>query len=397
MKVVFVTPRYDPAAIGGAESAARLLAEHLALEPGFDVGAYSTCALDHLSWENQLPAGTSTLNGVTVTRFEVKEPRRRAFFELDARLRGAPRRAGSEESERWLRLNGPDVPGLFEALRTADADVAVFSPYLFLTTVAGIRAAPMPTVLHSAAHDEPPLYLRAVGDAFVRADALCYYTAAERRLVQRIHPVAEKPQVVLGVGLGEPVEGGRRGGEILGIGERPYLAFVARIDAHKGADMLDRYFRTYKERHPGPLALAMIGPVSTEIEPHPDVVVTGTVDEPTKWDLLRDATAFVQPSALESFSLAIMEAWEQGVPVVVNALCEPTREHCTNSGGGLWFGSYREFEAVIDRLVGDEKLRRSLGTNGRAYVQAHYQWPALVPRYVRFLFSVVERARGPGR
>ncbi len=397
MKVVFVTPRYDPAAIGGAESAARLLAEHLALEPGLEVCAYSTCALDHLNWENQLPAGTSTLNGVTVTRFEVAEPRRKAFFELDGRLRHAPRRASWEESERWLRLNGPDAPGLLEALRSGDADVAVFSPYLFLTTVAGIRAAPMPTVLHSAAHDEPPLYLGAIRDAFVRADALCYYTAAERRLVQRIHPVAEKPQVVLGVGLGEPVEGGRRGGEILGIGERPYLAFVARIDAHKGADMLDRYFRTYKQRHPGPLTLALVGPVSTEIEPHPDVVVTGTVDEPTKWDLLRDATAFVHPGALESFSLAIMEAWEQGVPVVVNALCEPTREHCAHSGGGLWFGSYREFEAVIDRLAGDEKLRKSLGANGRAYVQAHYQWSALVPRYVRFLGSVAERARGARR
>jgi glycosyltransferase involved in cell wall biosynthesis len=393
MKVVFVTPRYDPAAIGGAESAARLLAEHLAKQPGFEIAAYSTCALDHITWENELPTGVSVMNGVALTRFSVAEPRRFEFFKLDARLRRSPRRVTWEQSRQWLELNGPSVPDLLAALGDGDADVAVFSPYLFDVTVSGIRVASMPTVLHSAAHDEPPLYFPAIGDAFERADALCYYTAAERRLVQRIHRVAEKPQIVLGIGLGDPVEGGRAGGEILGLGDRPYLISLGRVDDHKGSVMLDRFFRRYKEHRRGPLALAHVGPVTSDIESHPDIVVTGTVDEPTKWDLLRDATAAVSPSALESFSLSIMEAWEQSIPVVVNALCEPTRDHCVHSGGGLWFGSYRQFEVVIDRLCADAPLRGWLGANGRAYVQEHFQWPALTARYARFLESVVERGR----
>jgi glycosyltransferase involved in cell wall biosynthesis len=393
MKVVFVTPRYDPAAIGGAESAARLLAEHLARQPGFEIAAYSTCALDHITWENELPAGESVMNGVALTRFPVAEQRRFEFFKLDARLRRSPRRVTWEQSRQWLELNGPSVPDLLAALGDGDADVAVFSPYLFDVTVSGIRVASMPTVLHSAAHDEPPLYFPAIGDAFERADALCYYTAAERRLVQRIHRVAEKPQIVLGIGLGDPVEGGRAGAEILGLGDRPYLISLGRVDDHKGSAMLDRFFRRYKEHRPGSLALAHVGPVTSDIEPHPYIVVTGTVDEPTKWDLLRDATAAVSPSALESFSLSIMEAWEQRIPVVVNALCEPTRDHCVHSGGGLWFGSYRQFEVVIDRLCADAPLRGWLGANGRAYVQEHFQWPALTARYARFLESVVERGR----
>ena len=393
MKVVFVTPRYDPGAIGGAESAARSLAEHLAAQPGFEVAAFSSCALDHLTWENELPAGDTAMNGVTVTRFEVAAPRELAFFDLDERLRRAPRHVSFEQSCRWLDLNGPKVPGLISALADSDADVAVFSPYLFWPTVVGMSAAPMPTVLHSAAHDEPALYFPVIGDAFTRADALCYYTAAERRLVQRIHPVAEKPSVVLGIGVGDPVEGGRRGGDLLGLGERPYLVSVGRVDDHKGSAMLDAFFRRYKERRGGPLALALVGPVSSAIEPHPDVVVTGAVDEPTKWDLLRDATAAVSPSALESFSLVIMEAWVKAVPVVVNALCEPTREHCARSGGGLWFGSYRHFEVVIDWLCEDAELCRRLGVNGRAYVEQHFEWPTLTERYARFLESVVERGQ----
>ena len=46
---------------------------------------------------------------------------------------------------------------------------------------------------------------------------------------------------------------------------------------------------------------------------------------------------------------------------------------------------------VIDRLSADAELRRRLGASGRAYVQEHYQWPALTARYARFLESVVER------
>ena len=391
MKVVFVTPRYGPEIMGGAESASRTLAEHLAAEPGFEVAAYSTCALAHLTWENQLPAGDTDMNGVTLTRFKVASERQEEFFKFDGKLRRSPRHVSWEQSERWLDLNGPQVPELIAALRSGDADVAVFSPYLFLPTVAGIRSARMPTVLHPAAHDEPALYFPAIGDAFARSDALCYYTAAERRLVQRLYPVAEKAQIVLGIGLGDPIEGGQKGGDLLGLGDRPYLISVGRVDDHKGSAMLDTFFRRYKEHRPGPLALALVGRVHSTIEPHPDIVATGEVDEPTKWDLLRDASAAVSPSAMESFSLAIMEAWEQAVPVVVNALCEPTRDHCAHSGGGLWFGSYRLFEVVIDRLSADAELRRRLGASGRAYVQEHYQWPALTARYARFLESVVER------
>jgi glycosyltransferase involved in cell wall biosynthesis len=97
---------------------------------------------------------------------------------------------------------------------------------------------------------------------------------------------------------------------------------------------------------------------------------------------------------MESFSLVVLEAWADSVPVVVNATCAPTREHATRSGGGLWFGSYREFEAVMDRLLGDAELRATLGRRGRAYVDEHYQWPVLIRRYQQFLEEVV--ARGPG-
>ena len=95
------------------------------------------------------------------------------------------------------------------------------------------------------------------------------------------------------------------------------------------------------------------------------MIVTGLVDEPVKWGLLRGAVALVSPSANESFSLVVLEAWVAGVPVVVNGRCAVTREHCERSGGGLWFDGYAQFEAVIDRLVADDELRAALADAAR--------------------------------
>lgn len=397
MKVVFVTPRYGPQVMGGAETAARQLAEHLLAETGWEAEAYSTCALDPHTWADELEPGTSEINGVPVHRFASAHGRLAEFYGLDGRVRLAPRRTSREEARRWVDYNGPVSPDLIDAVCATDADVVAFYPYLYHPTVAAIGNVKVPAVLHPAAHDEPCLYLPVFRGTFDDADAYCFHTAAERLLVERTYPVAEKPQIVLGLGVGESAGAGRRGGEVLGLGDRPYIVSVGRVDEHKGSKMLASYFATYKERHPGPLALALVGPISVVLDPHPDIVITGVVDEADKWDIVRNAQVAVSPSALESFSLVVLEAWVDRVPVIVNGTCGPTREHCERSGGGLWFTSYREFEAALDRLLGDPVLRTMLGDAGRAYVDRFYQWPVLIERYADFLASVVARGRGtPG-
>jgi glycosyltransferase involved in cell wall biosynthesis len=395
MKVVFVTPRYGPQIMGGAETAARQLAEHLVATTAWKAEAYSTCALDPHTWNEELEPGRSVINGVPVHRFASSHGRLPDFYGLDGRLRLAPRLATRDEGTRWVDYNGPVSPGLVEAVRETDADVVAFYPYLYHPTVAGMGQVKVPSVLHPAAHDEPCLYLPVFRATFGNADAFCYHTAAERLLVERTFPVAEKPQVVLGLGVGESAGSGRSGAELLGLGDRPYVVSVGRVDEHKGSKMLAEYFITYKERHPGPLALALVGPVSVELDPHPDIVVTGVMDEADKWDIVHQAQVAISPSALESFSLVVLEAWVDRVPVIVNGTCGPTREHCERSGGGLWFTSYPEFEAVLERLIGDPDLRALLGERGRAYVDRFYEWPVLIERYCEFLDTVVARGHTP--
>jgi glycosyltransferase involved in cell wall biosynthesis len=398
MKLAFVTPRYGVEVIGGAETAARMLAERLCVRPGWQVEVMTSCALDHLTWENVEPPGTSDLNGVRVHRFPTASRRLLDYFKLDGRLRVSPTTASLAESRQWVALNGPMCPGLVDAVSGTDADVVACYPYLFATTVDGIAVSKVPTVLHPAAHDEPALYLPAFRQSFRDLDGFVYHTRAERDLMEHVFAVAARPQIVLGLGVNDPAGGGRRGGDVLGIGDRPYLCYLGRVDEHKGCLMLAEYFEQYKERHPGDLALALVGPVSDRAPDHPDIVVTGTVSEADKWDVLSGAEVMVTPSAYESFSLVLLEAWTLGIPVLVNAACAATMEHCRRSGGGLWFESYRSFEVAVDRLTADRGLRSALGEAGRRYTARYYRWPSIIDRYTGFLEGVAARGhRAPIR
>ena len=383
--------------MGGAETAARQLAEHLLVETGWEAEAYSTCALDPHTWADELEPGTSEINGVPVHRFASAHGRLAAFYGLDGRLRLAPQRASRDEGRRWVDYNGPVSPDLIDAVIAADADVIAFYPYLYHPTVGAIGKVKVPAVLHPAAHDEPGLYLPVFRGTFGDADAFCFHTAAERLLVERTYPVAEKPQIVLGLGVGESAGAGRPGGEVLGLGDRPYIVSVGRVDEHKGSKMLAAYFAEYKERHPGPLALALVGPISVELDPHPDIVSPGPSTKPTSGTSSATRRWRCRPRRSSRSPSSCWRPGWTGCRSWSTATCGPTREHCERSGGGLWFTSYREFEGALDRLLGDPVLRTTLGRAGRAYVDRFYQWPVLIERYADFLTSVVARGRGtPG-
>ena len=158
--------------------------------------------------------------------------------------------------------------------------------------------------------------------------------------------------------------------------------------------MLAEYFAAYKERHPGDLALAFVGPVSDKAPDHPDIVVTGTVSEADKWDILAGAPGlWSHPSAYESFSLVLLEAWTVGVPVLVNAACAATMEHCRRSGGGplvRLLPVVRGGRRSTGRRPG---LRSRWARPGRRYTARYYRWPSIIDRYTRFLEGVVARGQ----
>jgi len=397
VRIAFVVPRYGPAIIGGAETAARLLAEHLVARRGWDVDVLTTCAEDFVTWADVYPPGEEVIGGVRVVRMRSAAGRIPDFHPLSASLLADPESATAADAERWLELQGPVAPALADAAATWDGDAMVFYPYLYWPTVRVIGRVGVPAILHPAAHDEPALRLPVFPPVFEAADALVFQTEAERHLVESTFPVASHRQLLLGLGVDDPdllagVDVADREGPDP-LPRVPFLACLGRVEDHKGTTLLASYFARYKERRPGPLRLVLAGPVVGAPPPHPDIDVVGPVTEADKWSLLAGARAVVSPSPWEAFSLVVAEAWSARTPVLVNAACLATVEHCRRSGGGLRFDGYGEFEVAVDRLTGDPGLAAELGSRGRAYVDARFRWPVIVDRYAAFVESVVARGR----
>jgi len=391
MKVGFVLPRYGPDIHGGAETAARLLAERLRDLPGWSVEVFTTCARDTVTWADEHVPGAAVVGGIAVNRFRSLPKDVAAFDRRSRSVFPAPEALSEAEALQWVEMQGPVAPGLVEAAEASDCDLVTFHPYLYWPTVEGVRRLGPRSVLHPATHDEPPIRLSVFRGVFERAGARVFWTDEERSLAERLFPsIAPAPQVVLGIGVES------HGGDVgaaraaVGVDDRPYLLCLGKVTEMKGTFMIARFFAAWKERNPGPLALVFAGPVVDGPPAHPDVIVAGSVDEATKWGLLRGARALVSPSAYESLSLVVLEAWSVGTPVLVNGACATTRRHCTASGGGLWFEGFGAFEVAAGRLVANDALCRDLGAAGRTYVEARYCWPAVLTRYTAFLERVAD-------
>jgi len=398
MKVAFVVPRYGPTIRGGAETGARMLAEHLVSDKGYEVEVLTTCALDAITWRDELDEGTSDVHGVRVHRIRSLAGRDEHFHPLWARLRDDPAHAGSADMERWVDLQGPRSPALLDAVAASDADVLAFYPYLYYPTVRGLPLVAERAILHPAAHEEPALHLPLFDDLFARCRGFAFHSRSERALVAARFGVAATPQVLIGLGVEEPAgvaAGAAAGRAAFGLEGVPYLVCIGRVDDQKGTGMLWRFFRAYKRRHPGPLRLVFVGQVVDAPEAADDIVVTGMIDDAAKWALLRGAEVLIAPSPHESFSLTVLEAMTAGVPVLVNAVCGATREHCEQSGAGLWFAGFAQFEAALDLLTTDAARRETMRRNGRRYAEENYTWPVILDRYCSFLERFTGRGAEP--
>lgn len=389
MRLLYVVQRYGLEVAGGSELACRRFATALA-DRGHEVHVLTSCAVSYFDWANHYPPGESEIDGVVVHRLPVPAPRSERFFApLNARVFGANVRLPLHVQEQWMHQQGPLLPDLAPWLHASAAgyDAVIFFTYLYYTTWRGLPAAAgaTATVLHPTAHDEPPIHLPLFDPIFRLPSALAYLSEEERDFVQRRFRLTTTGEVI---GLGTSTAGAddvAGAAERTGLGSRPYLCFVGRIDPAKGSKELFEYFVAYKQRRPGPLALAMVGEEVRPLPPHPDVVMTGFVDEATKRALVAGSKALVQPSYFESFSMALNEAWSLGRPAVVQGACEVLAGQARRSGGAIPYWGFVEFEAALDLLLDDPALAGAMGEAGRRYVEQRYQWDGLLDRYEALL------------
>jgi len=129
-----------------------------------------------------------------------------------------------------------------------------------------------------------------------------------------------------------------------------------------------------------------------QIPEHPRIRALGYVSDDLRNALLASARALIVPSPYESLSIVLLEAWNRGVPALVNARCRVLHGQVRRANGGLYYRSSREFEEALAFLLSHPRERDALGCQARAYVDQEYRWPTVLAR-VEDLLARVSNAK----
>jgi glycosyltransferase involved in cell wall biosynthesis len=386
VRLCFVIQRYGLEAAGGSEQHCRWLAGRLAARHQVQVA--TTCALDYLEWRNHYPPGLADVEGIPVMRHPVARPRSvKEFGLLSDRVFGEQH---SREDEReWVRENGPFCPELVASLRhLSDVDLFVFYSYRYYQSFFGVPEVADRAVLVPTAEEDAAIHLSVFAELFRAPRGIVYLTPEERVLVNAVSGNEDVPSVVVGSGINVPpgwseVDARQR----FSLPER-YLLYVGRIDRNKGADQLFRSYLALAAEQPDLPPLVLAGKPALPIPDHPAIRHLGFVSEEEKFALLAGAELVLMPSAYESLSMIVLEAWAMGRPVLVNAACRVLEGQCLRSGGGLFYESPREFAQALLVLCARPELRARLGAAGRCYVAREYDWSVVETRTEALLDAV---------
>ena len=399
LSIAAIVPRFGKELGGGAETLVREILLRLKdrSSPAPDVGearqqtgetngalgrieVWTTCAVDHRSWNNELPPGITTEDGIIVRRFPVSPRNLDIFIGAELAMRDGRPLTVDEQLE-WMShsVNSHD---LYQHIATHGKafDVLLFAPYLFATTFWGSLIHPERSVLIPCLHNESYAYLEVIRHMMLSVRGLIFNALPEQQLAWELYgeePLRKKSTVV-GMGF-EKLPAAEKESRL--SRSKPYLLYSGRKEEGKNLHLLIEWFTALKPQFPE-LELLLIGSGSIGFlkELPAGVIDLGFVSSEEKRALQQEAVALCQLSTNESFSIVIMEAWREGTPVIVHSECAVTRHHVVSSGGGLYCANGEEFREVVRYLLENPATRNDLGQAGRDYVESEYDWQAVLNR-----------------
>jgi glycosyltransferase involved in cell wall biosynthesis len=387
VKLAFVVQRYGVDIAGGSEAHCREFAARLS--GSHDITVVTTCARDYVTWENQYATGESRDGAVRVLRFPVRRPRRlKAFADLSDVVFGGP--ASRERQEDWFRENGPDAPALLDYLRAhgREYDLVLFWTFRYAPSFFGVPLVKDRAVLLPTAEEDRAVYLDVLEEHFQTPAGYLFLTPEEETLVSTRAGRALRPSAVVGIGL-EPATRVDGTGLLRSLGlPDEYVLYLGRVDRNKGCHTLLEYFQSYAAAG-GPIALVLAGPLTMQIPVHPGIRALGYVSDELRRALLSHTRALIVPSPYESLSIVLLEAWNHGVPALVNARCKVLDGQVRRANGGLSYRSPREFCEGLDYLLSHPAERDTLGRQGLAFVEREYRWPTVLSRTEQLLAEVL--------
>ncbi len=168
------------------------------------------------------------------------------------------------------------------------------------------------------------------------------------------------------------------------------VGFVGRLGREKGCNEIFKAFKEIRKKFTN-AKLLFVGPIEKEetIEPEllkyfnscPDIIITGRVSNVEKYTSAMDV--FVLPSYREGFGMSVVEASAMEVPVVVTKYPGPSSAMKENVTG--YSVDVKDVENLTERIIyllSNPDEAKSLGKNGRKYVEEHFDQKEFIKRYM---------------
>ena len=379
MRLAFVTPRFGAAAAVPAERLAQELAERA--PDSWAVSVFTTTAAG--PGGSGFREGTTRSERATVHRF----PPEVSAAPFDAAAAG--RAPGS----------GFDSPALVARLAESRAEFDLVVLFGAVTRLAAEAAgvAPERTVLlpfaDGLADDDP-----AAAAAFERAAACVFGSEAEEvALLDRYGLHRRMRETVSGALLLRQAVDPDGFREREGLRPR-HLVYPGPLQPGRGVEELLRYFASFLASHPrAALDLVLFAPVGIRLPSRPEIRAVVPEDAHARLDAIGGALLAVLPARLSSFASQALEPLSLGTPLLVNASAGELVEVCRAAAGGLYYGNYEEFEAILELALTDPALFTRLGECGREYSASRNDWTEVVAAYDRAFRSFSRPRRASGR
>jgi glycosyltransferase involved in cell wall biosynthesis len=170
-------------------------------------------------------------------------------------------------------------------------------------------------------------------------------------------------------------------GKQLGLEQGRYMIFLGRIVPEKRPDLLIEAFSKLK---PSGWKLVLAGGVSDtqsytaklleKVANNPNIIFAGELRGSRLWEVVRGAGLFVLPSDLEGLPLAMLEAMQEGRPVVASDILP--HQQLINGGMGTLFeaGNVDSLVNSLDWAINHPQQVALMAKNAQRNVQTNYSW-----------------------
>ncbi|AFY99673.1 glycosyltransferase family 4 protein [Calothrix sp. PCC 6303] len=173
-------------------------------------------------------------------------------------------------------------------------------------------------------------------------------------------------------------------GKKLGLTPGKYMVFLGRLVPEKRPDLLINAFIKLKLSG---WKLVLVGGVSdtksytsellNQVAKHPEITFAGELWGAKKAEIIRNAGLFVLPSDLEGLPLAMLEAMQEGIPVVASDI-DPHQQLLDENRGVMFAaGNLTSCADALNWAIRHPEELKVMANKAQKHIELYYNWQTI--------------------